>query len=39
VADKQDNSDLDYASKMIAKKARNEAKRKSNPFVFKAAQK
>jgi RNA recognition motif-containing protein len=39
VADKQDNSDLDYASKMIAKKARNEAKRKSNPFVFKSSQK
>lgn len=35
----QDNKDLDYASKQLAKKARNDARRKSNPFVFKVAQK
>lgn len=29
--------DLDYVSIQLAKKARNDAKRKSNPFIFKAA--
>lgn len=33
----QDNSDLEYKTKMMAKKARNDARRKSNPFVFKSA--
>lgn len=33
--EKNDNKDLDYKAKMIAKKARNDAKRKSNPFIFK----
>lgn len=36
---KESNKDLDYVSKQLAKKARNEAKRKSNPFHFKAAPK
>ncbi len=31
--------DLEYVSKQLAKKARNDKKRKSNPFVFKAATK
>jgi RNA recognition motif-containing protein len=34
-AKKVDNSDLDYVSKQLAKKARNDAKRKSNPLKFK----
>lgn len=34
---KQD--DLDYVSKQLAKKARNDMKRKSNPFVFKTKSK
>ena len=29
---KDNNRDLEYVSKQLAKKARNEAKRKSNPF-------
>jgi RNA recognition motif-containing protein len=33
---KNENKDLEYVSKQLAKKARNLAKRKSNPFVFKA---
>ena len=32
---KSDNKDLDYVSKQLAKKARNDNKRKSNPFVYK----
>ncbi len=32
---KEDNTDLNYVSKQLAKKARNDAKRKSNPFAFK----
>lgn len=35
----EDNSDLEYKTKMMAKKARNDARRKSNPFVFKSAPK
>jgi RNA recognition motif-containing protein len=31
--------DLDYTSTQLAKKARNDAKRKSNPFQFKKATK
>lgn len=31
--------DLDYKSIQLAKKARNDAKRKSNPFIFKKATK
>ena len=31
--------DLEYVSKQLAKKARNDKKRKSNPFVFNAATK
>ena len=31
--------DLEYVSKQLANKARNDKKRKSNPFVFKAATK
>jgi RNA recognition motif-containing protein len=38
VADKKTaNKDLDYVSKQLAKKARNDKKRKSNPFSFKKA--
>jgi RNA recognition motif-containing protein len=33
----EDNRDLEYKTKMLAKKARNEAKRKANPFVFKSS--
>ena len=33
---KNDNKDLEYVTKQLAKKARNLAKRKANPFVFKA---
>lgn len=32
------NKDLDYTARMLAKKAKNDAKRKSNPFVFKKTQ-
>lgn len=32
-----DNRDLEYVSKQLAKKAKNEKKRKSNPLVFKVA--
>jgi RNA recognition motif-containing protein len=32
---KNANKDLDYVSKQLAKKARNDAKRKSNPLKFK----
>jgi len=31
--------DLEYVSKQLAKKARNDKKRKSNPFIFKTATK
>lgn len=33
---KEKNKDLDYVSKQLAKKARNDKKRKSNPFIFKS---
>lgn len=38
-APKKKEKDLDYKSIQLAKKARNDAKRKSNPFVFKKATK
>jgi RNA recognition motif-containing protein len=36
---KTNQKDLDYQSIQLAKKARNDARRKSNPFVFKAKSK
>lgn len=33
------NKDLDYVAIQLAKKARNDAKRKSNPFTFKVSTK
>lgn len=36
-AKKNENRDLDFKDVQLAKKARNEAKRKANPLVFKAA--
>ena len=33
---KEKEKDLEYVSRQLAKKARNDMKRKSNPFVFKA---
>ena len=36
---KEKTKDLEYVTKQLAKKARNDKKRKSNPFVFKAAAK
>jgi RNA recognition motif-containing protein len=35
---KNEDKDLEYVSKQLAKKARNLAKRKSNPLVFKLPQ-
>ena len=39
VTTKKKEKDLDYTSVQLAKKARNEAKRKSNPLQFKVATK
>lgn len=36
---KNTNKDLDYVSIQLAKKARNDAKKKSNPFTFKLSTK
>ncbi len=36
---KEKTKDLEYVSKQLAKKARNDKKRKSNPFIFKAVNK
>jgi RNA recognition motif-containing protein len=36
---KDENRDLDYSSKQIAKKAKNDAKRKANPLKFKLSSK
>lgn len=39
VAPKKKEKDLDYTSTQLAKKARNDAKRKSNPLQYKVATK